>query len=195
MADDTTAADKTALRREARARREVPDQTARDLAADQVRRHFLLHVPLPPSDIIAGYWPIGSELDCRHLLADLSHRGHTMVLPAVTGRRQPLQMRVWEADVPLVPSQFGTMAPPETAPRAEPDLIIVPLLAFDSRGTRLGYGGGFYDHTLALMTRKPRLIGLAFSLQEVAHVPREAHDVPLDGVVTEKGFLRFGAGA
>lgn len=80
----------------------------------------------------------------------------------------------------------------EEAPRAELNVILMPLLGFDKLGTRLGYGGGYYDRTLALLTKRPRLIGFAFALQELEHIPREAHDVPLDAIVTERGVRNFG---
>jgi len=104
-------------------------------------------------------------------------------------------MRVWEDGTPLYEAGFGTLAPSELAPQAEPDVMLVPLLGFDKFGTRLGYGGGYYDRTLARMHKKPKLVGLAFAAQELDIIPREDHDVPLDMVVTEAGLRSFGAAA
>jgi 5-formyltetrahydrofolate cyclo-ligase len=115
-----------------------------------------------------------------------------VVLPVVIGPEEPLELRLWEQGTALYPSGFGTLAPSELAPRAQPDLVLMPLLGFDKAGTRLGYGGGYYDRTLAGMSKKPRLIGLAFAAQELDEIPREAHDVPLDAVVTETGVRHFG---
>jgi 5-formyltetrahydrofolate cyclo-ligase len=100
-------------------------------------------------------------------------------------------MRLWEQGAPLYPSGFGTLAPSEIAPRAEPDVVVMPLLGFDRRGTRLGYGGGYYDRTLAQMKKQPRLIGYAFAAQELPEIPREPHDRPLDAMVTEIGIRHF----
>jgi len=85
------------------------------------------------------------------------------------------------------------LAPSDLAPRAVPDLVLMPLLGFDNQGTRLGYGGGYYDRTLTVLPKKPLLVGLAFAAQELAHIPREDHDVPLDMVITENGIRFFGA--
>jgi 5-formyltetrahydrofolate cyclo-ligase len=81
------------------------------------------------------------------------------------------------------------------APQAEPDIILVPMLGFDRYGTRLGYGGGYYDRTLASLTKKPKLVGLAFAVQELPLIPRDTHDIPLDLVITEAGVHQFGAAA
>jgi 5-formyltetrahydrofolate cyclo-ligase len=117
--------------------------------------------------------------------------GQPVCLPVVLGDSQPLELRLWQEGAPLYPSGFGTLAPPDDAPRAEPDIILMPLLGFDRLGTRLGYGGGYYDRTLEALSHKPKLIGFAFAAQELEHVPREPHDVPLDAVVTEKGARIF----
>ena len=114
-------------------------------------------------------------------------------LPVVVGEGQPLDMRLWEQGTPLYPSGFGTLAPSEIAPRVEPDVVVMPLLGFDKRGTRLGYGGGYYDRTLARMKKKPKLIGYAFAAQELPEIPRQPHDLPLDAVATERGIRWFAA--
>jgi 5-formyltetrahydrofolate cyclo-ligase len=100
-------------------------------------------------------------------------------------------MRLWEESAPLYPSGFGTLAPDELAPKVDPDVVLVPLLGFDKHGTRLGYGGGYYDRTLASLGKKPKLVGLAFAAQEIDDIPRDGHDVPLDAVVTEIGVRHF----
>ncbi len=110
----------------------------------------------------------------------------------VRGRDEPLDFRLWTEDGTLVPAGFGTLAPPPDAPAAVPDLVLLPLLGFDDSGTRLGYGGGFYDRTLAALPVRPRLVGLAFAAQHLAAIPRDQHDIPLDAVVTEDGVRMFG---
>ncbi len=105
-------------------------------------------------------------------------------------KKSPLHFRAWRDGDPLVVHPFGMHEPPESAVRVTPDVLLIPLLAFDARGTRLGYGGGFYDRTLASLATK-RAIGIAYAGQEVAELPCHDHDHPLDSVVTEKGVRHF----
>ena len=116
--------------------------------------------------------------------------GQPVCLPATEGD-EPLVMRLWSGNEPLYPSGFGTLAPIETAPVVEPDIVVAPLLAFDRRGTRLGYGKGHYDRTMALMRKQPQYIGLAFAAQELALIPSAPHDRPLDSIITELGIRHF----
>ena len=106
------------------------------------------------------------------------------------GDGQPLDMRLWEQGAPLYPSGFGTLAPSEIAPRAEPDVVVMPLLGFDRRGTRLGYGGGYYDRTLAASDPRPKTIGVGFELMRMKSIQPLPHDIPMDLVVTEAGVFR-----
>jgi 5-formyltetrahydrofolate cyclo-ligase len=193
MADEAMDAAKAALRRDAHARRAAIPPDARSEHAASIAALFFQHIAYGPGDIIAGYWRIRDETDCKPILIRLMDSGQTVVLPVVAGDDAPLDLRVWEADAPLYEAGFGTMAPSDLAPRAVPDLILVPLLGFDGKGTRLGYGGGYYDRTIAALEKKPRLVGLAYAAQEFDEIPREAHDVPLDAVVTEEGVRFFGA--
>jgi len=195
MVDELIEEAKTALRIRARAARASLDSGERAEAAVAVARHFFDGVPLQQADIVAAYWRIRDEVDCQPILVKLMDSSQTVVLPVVLGPEEPLDLRVWEQGASLYESGFGTLAPSELAPKAEPDIVIMPLLGFDSRGTRLGYGGGYYDRTLATMKKRPRLIGLAFAAQELERIPREAHDVPLDAVITEAGMRQFGASA
>jgi len=195
MVDEMIEEAKAALRIRARAARASLDHSERADAAVAVARHFFDGVALQQADIVAAYWRIRDELDCQPILVKLMDSNQTVVLPVVVGPEEPLDLRVWEQGASLYESGFGTLAPSELAPKAEPDVVIMPLLGFDSRGTRLGYGGGYYDRTLATMKKPPRLIGLAFAAQELERIPREAHDVPLDAVITEAGMRQFGATA
>jgi 5-formyltetrahydrofolate cyclo-ligase len=177
---------KAALRLKARAARSALGEAAAEAA-----RHFFAKVPLRDDEIIAFYWPIREELDVKPLLGRLVDRGQPVCLPVVRGEDQPLDMRLWEAGTPLYPAGFGTLAPAEDAPRVVPHVVIMPLLGFDAAGTRLGYGGGYYDRTLATLDPAPRIVGVAFAAQELAHIPRAPHDRPLDAVVTENGVRHF----
>ncbi|HEY0918542.1 5-formyltetrahydrofolate cyclo-ligase [Devosia sp.] len=191
MDDTTIEAAKAALRAQAHRQRAQFLEAHRSDAATAVADLFFAEVPLAPEEVVAAYWPIRDELDCRPIVARLVDEGWRVCLPVVVGPEQPLAMRLWQQGAPLYPAGFGTLAPDESAPLATPDLVLVPLLGFDRLGTRLGYGGGYYDRTVAAMQRKPRLVGFAFAAQEVDLVPRAAHDLQLDAVITEHGVRHF----
>lgn len=195
MVDETIEKAKAALRTTAHANRAALSAEERAEAAKLVTRHFFDSLTLAPTDVVAAYWRIRDELDCQPILIGLMDSNRTVVLPVVMGADQPLDLRVWEQGASLYEAGFGTLAPSELAPRRAPDVVLMPLLGFDKHGTRLGYGGGYYDRTLAAMQKTPRLVGLAFAAQELDHIPRESHDVPLDAVITEAGVRYFGARA
>jgi 5-formyltetrahydrofolate cyclo-ligase len=137
------------------------------------------------------YLPMRFELDPGPLARRLERMGIAILLPAVVERGAPLLFR--EACGALAEDAAGLPAPPPDAAVRQPDLVILPLLAFDASGYRLGWGGGYYDRTLAILrSRGPTIaVGLAFAGQEVESVPREAHDQRLDGVLTEVGYRSF----
>ena len=182
---------KAQLREEAFQRRAAVDHADRADASKAAAAHFLDGVPLGRDKIVALYWPIRDEIDCKPLLTKLVDSGQPVCLPVVLGEEVPLQLRLWEEGQALYPSGFGTLAPAETAPVVVPDIVVIPLLAFDKLGTRLGYCKGYYDRTLAGMPHKPLLVGYAFANQELDFIPREAHDLPLDVLITEAGIRRF----
>lgn len=161
------------------------------MAADALCDRFLAAVPLPPGAVVSGYWPLGDEIDPRPLMAALAGRGHPLALPAIRAACQPLDFRTWRPGDALRPAGFGTQEPLAEAPMVQPEVLLVPLLAFDAAGYRLGYGGGFYDRSLALARRAGDIlaVGLAFAAQQVAAVPREATDQRLDLVATERGLI------
>lgn len=154
-------------------------------------RHFFDAEVLEGKEVVAGYWPIRDELDIRPIIIRLMDAGQAVCLPVVLGDEAPLELRLWQPSAPLYPAGFGTLAPEDGAPLSVPDIILMPLLGFDRSGTRLGYGGGYYDRTLATLDRRPRLVGFAFSCQQFEEIPREPHDVPLDMIVTELGVRQF----
>ena len=145
-----------------------------------------------PEAVVAGYWPFRTEIDPRPLMARLQRLGAGLALPVTPakGSDAPLSFRRWSAGALLSPGAFRVHEPGEECETIEPDLLLVPLLAFDRRGHRLGYGAGHYDRTLAaLRARRPTVaIGLAFAAQEVERVPTDPHDQLLDGVVTERVY-------
>ena len=153
----------------------------------QLARHVLATLPPPPGATIAGFWPMGAEIDIRPLLWALHARGHTILLPETPKRGNPLIFRTWRPGMTMIPERFGTFRP--TGPVGVPDILLVPLLAFDRAGRRLGYGGGFYDRTLATLPHA-QTIGCAFAAQELDDVPATDHDARLDAIATERGIIR-----
>ncbi len=140
---------------------------------------------------VSAYASIGDEVGTAPLLAALHEAGFSVGLP-VTGRRgTALAFRRWHPDVAMVSGRMDIPEPPPDAEAVVPDLLFVPLAAFDRRGHRIGYGAGFYDRTLAALRRQRSVVavGVAFAGQEVLFVPAEAHDEPLDFVVTEKDMI------
>jgi 5-formyltetrahydrofolate cyclo-ligase len=136
--------------------------------------------------VVAGYWPMRSEADPRPILDALAAQGRALALPAVTEGR--LAFRAWRPGEALAPGGFGTSVPAPESAVVQPSVLLVPLLAFDSRCFRLGYGKGYYDRAIAAL--QPRLtIGIAFDVQRVADLPIEAHDAALDLIVTEHYVL------
>lgn len=147
---------------------------------------------LADQQIVAGYRPIRSEIDPTPLLRAASAQGAQLCLPVVETADSPLRFRAWAPGDPLAKGAFGVEIPAD-GPWVEPDLVIVPLLAFDGSGARLGYGGGFYDRTLAGLraARTIRAVGLAYAAQQVETIPVEPTDQRLDGVATENGATFF----
>ncbi|MGE4061775.1 MAG: 5-formyltetrahydrofolate cyclo-ligase [Rhodospirillaceae bacterium] len=142
---------------------------------------------------IAGYWPLGDELDPRPALEALWNAGALLALPVVAGQGQVLIFRSWKPGDALDQGPFGTQHPNPRAPIVGPHILFVPLIAFDLQGARLGYGAGYYDRTLASLRAQGAVtaIGLAYDAQRVDSVPADPHDQPLDGVITPSGALWF----
>ncbi len=176
--------DKSAARKAAFARRKVAHEAGCGTAGylSEVLAGFR-GVPL------AGYMAMRTEIDPAAAMAEAAAHGPVGV-PVIMGAGQPLQFRIWEPDCPMVPGTFGAMIP-ESGEWMTPEIVIVPLVAFDRRGGRLGYGGGFYDRTLeGLRTRGSVLaIGFAYAAQEDDNLPLERTDQVLDMIVTEQGVV------
>jgi 5-formyltetrahydrofolate cyclo-ligase len=150
-------------------------------------------IAFDPGIVISGFLPIRSEVDARPIMSGLRKRGAQLCLPAVISKTE-IVFRTFEREQDLVPAGFGTLAPPEQAATIDPHILLVPLSAFDRRGHRIGYGAGHYDRAIARLQEKgltPRLIGLGFECQRVTHVPDEAHDRPLQAIITETGLHHF----
>lgn len=142
---------------------------------------------------VSAYLPIGSELDTGPLMRALHGLGFELAVPVMEGRGMPLRFRAWWPGIALACGPFGVHYPPE-GEWVDPDLILAPLLAFDAGCRRLGYGGGFYDRTLAARRAEGPVtaIGFGYAAQQVDEVPHDELDAPLDAVVTEAGVVRPG---
>ncbi len=189
MGDDASLSERKAqLRRAAKAARDGASPLARAAAATRLYAR-LMHLR---GAVIAGYLPIGSEVDPRHAMAALG-RDNRMCVPVVASRGAPLRFREWWPGIALEKAAFGVDVPTEGGWRV-PDIVIVPLLAFDADGGRLGYGGGFYDRTLPGLNGA-RAIGLAVEAQRMDTLPLAGTDVTLSEIVTEAGvFARVPTG-
>jgi 5-formyltetrahydrofolate cyclo-ligase len=190
------AINKATLRGQALSRRNALGETERAEASAKIaERAADIMVSLLPNSV-ALYRPIGSECDTRALIVKAGLIGAEIGLPAIVERSRIIFRHYRQGD-PLVAGGFGTSVPAAEAPLIEPDVMIVPIVGFDRSGIRLGYGRGYYDgaiSTLRKAGRDPKLIGIAFSAQEVETIPAEPHDVRLDWIVTEKETLDFRGG-
>lgn len=180
---------KKTLRKACEACRDALPLQARVAGADAIARIGLGFAAVPERAVVSAYAAMGAELDPAALLHRLAGEGFRTALPVITQLGSPLMFRAWQPGDPLVPRRWGILEPDDSSPEVEPDVLLVPLLAFDRRGGRLGYGGGYYDLTLArLRAVKPVVaIGLAFAEQELDAVPLLPHDERLDWVLTPGG--------
>jgi len=189
MVHASDASAKSMLRIQARALRRDAARNAPDAANEAVA-----HLPpaLPSrARIVAGYLAQAAEIDPRPLMTAFATAGARLALPTALSLEAPLVFRAYAQGDPLVPDAAGIPSPADDAPELEPDLVITPLLAFDRFGARMGQGGGHYDRTLAtLRARGPVFaLGLAYAGQQIARIPTESHDQPLDAILTEKEYI------
>ena len=143
-----------------------------------------------PGTVVGGYQARGDEADPILLLQALARQGAQIAFPRVTAKDQPLEFHLVPEGELLTPGAYGIGEPLAHWPAVAPDLLLVPLLAFDDQGYRLGYGGGYYDRTLAARPGA-RAIGIAYAGQRMDFLPRDAHDYPLDAILTETGLTEF----
>lgn len=181
---------KQSLRREALRLRRPLSERLGPAAARAVAVHADA-LCVGPESVVGGYWPLPGELDPRPLMEVLAARGAALALPEVIAPDAPLAFRRWSRGDPLVSGPHGTVHPALTAPLLSPTLLLVPLLAFDAKGFRLGFGGGYYDRTLDMLRRGGGVVavGLAFAAQQSPALPSDPWDQPLDMVFTEEGLL------
>ncbi len=187
------AAQKNKLRVLSKKRREkaVARQSA---ASNKAAEIFMDALAFERDAVIAGYWPHQTELDCRPLLEQRCGAGALCALPVLDLTAKLLSFRRWRPGDPLAAGPYGIQEPGSDAAAIQPDVVIVPLLAFDRNGYRLGYGAGFYDRTLTYLRqiRSVIAVGYAFAVQEIESVPYDHYDQPLDWIVTEAEGIRKG---
>ena len=183
---------KADLRTAALARRDALTDRKRAAAAKAVATHGL-PIAITPGTIVSGYSPIRGEIDPAPLMRTLAEQGAQLALPAIVARGKTLAFRAWSPDDRLMLGPLGILEPSPAAAELVPDVMLVPLAAFDRLGHRIGYGGGYYDYTLAHLRKVKAItaIGLAFAAQEIEAIPALSHDVALDYVLTEAAAFDF----
>jgi 5-formyltetrahydrofolate cyclo-ligase len=192
MSAPPTEPSKADLRAAALAKRDALSDQQRAAAANSVAKRGL-PMAIAPGTIVSGYAPIRSEIDPAPLMRALAALGARLALPAVMARGKSLAFRVWSPDDRLMLGPLGIPEPSPAAAEVIPDIMLVPLAAFDRAGHRIGYGAGHYDFTLAHLrkTKAIAAIGLAFAAQQIELVPALQHDVALDYVLTETKAFDF----
>ena len=183
---------KADLRKTAFARRDALSAADRQAAAEAIAaRPF--PIPIAPGVIVSGFSPLKTEINPLPLMRRLADAGTKLALPVVAGRGKPLIMRSYVFGQTLNEGVWGIREPKDDAPEVDPDILIVPLAAFDRRGNRIGYGAGYYDMTInRLRSRKPVVaVGIAYAAQEVPEVPTTPRDARLDLVLTERDVIDF----
>jgi 5-formyltetrahydrofolate cyclo-ligase len=184
------AGQKAALRRAALVRRDALPAAERQAAAEAIAaRPFPL--ALKPGVVVSGFMPLKSEINPLPLMRKLAGGGASLALPVVAGRGKPLIMRAYAIGEPLAAGVWGIREPKADAPEVEPDILLVPLLAFDRKGNRIGYGAGYYDMTINRLRGLKTVVavGIAYAAQEVPEVPVMPRDARLDLVLTERDVI------
>jgi 5-formyltetrahydrofolate cyclo-ligase len=187
-------AEKKAARVSAASAREAAHDKAKDSASAALAARGLPVARSAQNNVISAFHSFGTEISTFELFDRLVAEGWTTALPVVVAKNAPLLFRQWAPGEALVLGRWDIQIPPETAPEVQPDVLLVPMLAFDRKGYRMGYGGGFYDRTLAKLRalKKVTAIGVAYAGQEIDMVPRDEHDQPLDWIMTEQETFKCG---
>jgi 5-formyltetrahydrofolate cyclo-ligase len=181
---------RAALRRRKLAARMALDTTTHAELSARIESHLAaLLAPLPPRTL-AFCAPVRGEFDARPLASLLLARGWQTAMPIVVEPDAPMRFRRWTPSSAMGVDRYGIPIPLD-GPDLVPDVVLLPLLAFDAQGFRLGYGGGYFDRTLAVLVPRPLAIGIGFELGRVADIRPQTHDIPLAAIVTEAGILRF----
>lgn len=187
QANEDNTAWRRALRRELLARRMALDEAMHQELSARIAAHLAAH--FPPPQTLAFCWPIKQEPDVRAIVDTWRQAGTRTTLPVVISEHAALAFREWRPDTPLESDRYGIPTPTQ-GDWLIPDLILLPLNGFDAAGYRLGYGGGYFDRTLAALSPRPLAVGVGFELNRVTTIRPEGHDQPLDWIVTEAGVFR-----
>jgi 5-formyltetrahydrofolate cyclo-ligase len=163
----------------------APQRHAHAASVNAALRHLLAG---SAAELIGFYWPFKGEFDPRPLVHDLHAAGRRLALPVVVDNAAPLIFRPWHPDAPMTEGVWNIPIPANGEP-VQPDLLLVPMVGFDRQRYRLGYGGGFYDRTLAAMPKRPMTIGIGHAACALETLYPQPHDIPMDHVVTEDGVL------
>ncbi|MEM7620461.1 MAG: 5-formyltetrahydrofolate cyclo-ligase [Pseudomonadota bacterium] len=190
MTEAASSQPKKQLRHDMRAMRDALSQEQRDAAANDLAKVDIRKISIPDQSIIAGYYPIRSECNPLPLMAKLEQQGHKLALPKIIDENETLEFHSWLHASFVQKGKFSIPIPDDTAHKLTPDVVLLPLLACDNAGNRLGYGKGYYDRTLNILaqTRKIITIGLAFDCQKIEFVPNTHFDYALDFILTPRGI-------
>lgn len=183
--------EKDALRDRMLKKRAALKPIERQIASRAIISHILLHIPAGAT--VAGYSAIRDEVDIATLLKVLAEKGNKICLPVVTQKEAALTFRAWAPGDVMVKGSYGIMEPQQNAKPLTPDILLVPLVAFDNACHRLGYGAGYYDRTIEVLKKtnpKLKTMGIAYALQKVDKIPASKHDQKLSIVVTETGVVK-----
>jgi len=183
---------KKSIRAEAVARRDALSPQDRAQAAETIAaRPFPLDIK--PGTIVSGFMPLKTEINPLPLMRKLAAAGAQLALPVIDARGKPLIMRAFSFGDALNSGQWGIKEPKPEAKEVAPDILLVPMLAFDRAGSRIGYGAGYYDMTIAKVraTKPAMAVGIAYAAQEIDQVPVTPRDAPLDLVLTEREIIDF----
>ena len=192
MSDQLSGASKAELRAAALARRDALSDKQRAKSAQALARRGL-PLEITRGIVVSGYSPIRNEIDPTPLMLKLAAQGARLALPVINARGKSLTFRAWSPSDRLMLGALGIPEPSPAAAEVDPDVMLVPLAAFDRAGHRIGYGAGHYDYTFAHLRKSKAVtgIGLAFAIQEIETIPALSHDVALDYVLTERETLDF----
>ncbi len=183
---------RTAERKRLREARRTLSSSQRTIASAALmtglERLFDEH-PAGPSDVVvAFYWPIKDEPDLRPLMVEMQASGRSIALPLVETRAAPLVFRLWTSETRMERGHWNIPVPPRDAPEVMPDVVLAPLMGWDSEGYRLGYGGGYFDRTLAALSPRPFSIGVGLAAAQLPTIYPQPHDIPMDVILTERGI-------
>jgi 5-formyltetrahydrofolate cyclo-ligase len=176
------------------ARRVAISREDREQWSEEITKGILLQLDKSPSEVLGFYWPFKGEYDPRGIVRGLHARGVGLALPVVMRKAAPLVFRAWRPGARLVPGVWNIPVPAD-GEAVLPDVLLVPLVGYDQQAFRLGYGGGFYDRTLAAMPRRPVTLGVGFGLASLPTIHPQPHDIPMDVIITEQRSMTMASDA